>query len=169
MSAKDMMMRYATPLTTWLFLISLVSGVALFLHVGTSYFREMHELLSMLLILPFGLHVWKNWRQLLAYFRKSAMWISTLACLAAAGLFAYGGAVGTGGSGDPRMAVFGAVANAPLSAIAGLAGIDEAAAIERLKAAGIAEASIGDSVPKLAERTGQEAFAIVGAILAPAN
>lgn len=54
--------RYATPFITSLFLVSLVSGIALFFHVGAGWFHEMHEWLSMVLILPFFLHVWKNWR-----------------------------------------------------------------------------------------------------------
>jgi hypothetical protein len=54
--------RYATPLITGLFIVSLVSGVALFFHLGSAWFHSMHEWLSMVLILPFVLHIWKNWR-----------------------------------------------------------------------------------------------------------
>ncbi|MCE8421489.1 DUF4405 domain-containing protein, partial [Rhodovulum sulfidophilum] len=53
--------RYATPFITGLFIVSLVSGLALFLHVGPSGFHAMHEWLSLLLIVPFVLHLWKNW------------------------------------------------------------------------------------------------------------
>ncbi|MGE8104358.1 DUF4405 domain-containing protein [Allorhizobium sp. NPDC080224] len=56
----NILSRYATPFTTGLFLISLISGIALFFHLGTAAFREMHEWLSMVLILPFVLHLWKN-------------------------------------------------------------------------------------------------------------
>jgi hypothetical protein len=44
--------RYATPLITGLFIVSLVSGVALFFHVGQAYFHGMHEWLSMILASP---------------------------------------------------------------------------------------------------------------------
>ena len=167
MSVRDILMRYATPLTTWLFMISLVSGVALFFHVGTSYFREMHEILSMVLIVPFVLHVWRNWGTLIAYFRRSAMWIATAVSLAAAAVFVVGGSSESGG--DPRMAVFSAVSNASVSALAELAKIDEATAIERLKAVGIEGAVAADTASALATKAGQDTFAVIGAVLKPAN
>ncbi len=46
-----MFSRYATPFITGLFLVSLISGIALFFHVGPGGFHGMHEWLSMLLIL----------------------------------------------------------------------------------------------------------------------
>lgn len=76
----NLLSRYATPLTTGLFLVSLISGIALFFHYGTAAFREMHEWLSMVLILPFVLHVWKNWRPFLAYFKRLPMALS-LVCV----------------------------------------------------------------------------------------
>lgn len=57
---KDIANRYATPLTTGLFAVSAISGVALFFHLGSAYFHGMHEWLSMALLIPFGVHVWKN-------------------------------------------------------------------------------------------------------------
>ena len=63
---KSILYRYATPFTTGLFLVSLVSGVALFFHVGPAAFHGMHEWLSMVLILPFVLHMWRNWRPMLS-------------------------------------------------------------------------------------------------------
>lgn len=64
--------RYATPFITFLFLISLITGLGLFFRIGPTAFREMHEILSLVLILPFGLHLWKNWRPMMAYLRRPA-------------------------------------------------------------------------------------------------
>lgn len=166
MSFKDVLMQYATPLTTWLFLISLVSGVALFLGVGNQYFREMHEILSLFLIVPFILHVWRNWRTLMNYFRRSAMWISTIVCIAAAGAFAYEGATAAAG-GNPRMAVFGALNNASVTAMAALARTDEATVTARLKALGVEVKSADDTLAGLAEASGRDSFELLGAVLAP--
>ncbi|MCB1455931.1 MAG: DUF4405 domain-containing protein, partial [Nitratireductor sp.] len=58
----DLLSRYATPFISGLFLVSLISGIALFFHVGPSGFHGMHEWLSMVLIAPFVLHLWKNWK-----------------------------------------------------------------------------------------------------------
>ncbi|WP_370673818.1 DUF4405 domain-containing protein [Pleomorphomonas sp. PLEO] len=168
MSAKDVLMRYATPLTTWLFLISLVSGIALFLGVGNQYFREMHEILSMFLIVPFGLHVWRNWRTLLSYFRRSAMWVSTVVCLVAAGAFAYEGA-GASAGGNPRMAAFGALNNASMTALAALARTDEATVTARLKTIGVDVTSAEDTVASLAKASGRDSFDLLGAALTSAS
>lgn len=168
MSFKDVLMRYATPLTTWLFLISLVSGVALFLGVGNQYFREMHEIMSLFLIVPFGLHVWRNWRTLVNYFGRSAMWISTVVCLVAAGAFAYEGAGASSGS-NPRMAAFGALNNASVTALAALARTDEATVTERLKAIGIEVKSAEDTVASLAKASGRDSFDLLGAALTSAS
>ena len=43
----------ATPFTTGLFLVSLISGIALFFHWESRVFHGMHEWLSMVLIAPF--------------------------------------------------------------------------------------------------------------------
>ncbi|SCM74007.1 putative Membrane protein [uncultured Pleomorphomonas sp.] len=169
MSAKETLFRYATPLTTWLFLISLVSGVALFFHVGNRYFHAMHEILSMALIVPFGLHVWRNWRTLMGYFRRSAMWISTAVCLAAAVAFAYAGAGEGRGGGNPRMAAFGALNNASVTALAALARTDEATVTGRLEAIGVEVTSAEDTVAGLARASGRDGFELLNAALAPAQ
>ena len=76
---------YATPLITGLFLVSLISGIALFFHIGPGGFHAMHEWLSMVLIVPFVLHIWKNWRPMTAYFKHApmvvALGLSVLACV----------------------------------------------------------------------------------------
>jgi len=62
----NLLNRYATPFITGLFVASLVSGVALFAHIGTGAFRDMHEWLSIVLIVPFILHLWRNWKPMKA-------------------------------------------------------------------------------------------------------
>ena len=49
--------RYATPLITGFFIVSAVSGVALFFRWTPSAFHAMHEWLSMVLLVPFALHL----------------------------------------------------------------------------------------------------------------
>lgn len=97
---KSLLLRYATPLITGLFLVSLVSGAALFFHIGSSTFHSMHEWLSMLLILPVALHIWKNWRAFTRYFKGLPLALALAASLAAAGAFGWstlrGGATGRG-------------------------------------------------------------------------
>lgn len=101
--------RYATPLITGLFVISLVTGVALFVHVGPAGFREMHEILSLVLIVPFALHIWKNWRPFVCYFRHAPMAIALALSVAISIPFLIGN--GSEAAGGDRAAMFGLIRN----------------------------------------------------------
>ena len=113
--------RYATPLITGLFLVSLVSGIALFFHVGGATFHGMHEWLSMVLIVPFVAHIWKNWRPFVNYFKRWPMAIALALSVAVSIPFAIPSSSGSAG-GNPLVAVAGAVQNAPVTAVAALYG-----------------------------------------------
>jgi hypothetical protein len=101
---KSILNRAATPLTLGLFAVSAVSGAALFFHVGQGVFHGMHEWLSMLLLLPFGLHVWKNWGAMLGYVRRRALLRPLAATLVLAAAFAIP-AMSRGEKGSPFRAV----------------------------------------------------------------
>ena len=168
MSTRDVLYRYATPFTTGLFAISLISGVALFFHVGSTWARGMHEILSMVLILPFALHIWRNWPTFLAYFRRWAMWIGLAVSLVLAVPFMLDdGGAGGASSGDPRALVFGAMANADVSALAALAKTDATTVISRLSAAGYQNVAPTDTASDLAKRAGRDSFDVVAAALKP--
>ncbi|WP_187971323.1 DUF4405 domain-containing protein [Aquibium microcysteis] len=92
--------RWATPLVTGLFVVSLVSGVAIFFGVGRAAFTGMHEWLSMVLVVPFVLHLQKNWRPFLAYFKRAPMRVALASSLAGALAFAAPSMIG-GSTGAP--------------------------------------------------------------------
>ncbi|PYB75339.1 DUF4405 domain-containing protein [Rhizobium wuzhouense] len=150
--------RYATPFTTGLFLISLISGTSLFFHYGTAAFREMHEWLSMVLILPFFLHVWKNWRPFLAYFKRLPMAISLALCLVASLAFAWpaitGSATGTGG--NPAFAMVNVVASGTPGQVAPLLGKSETEIVEALKAKGFTAADLTKTLSEIASASGRD-------------
>ncbi len=155
--------RYATPLTTGLFLVSLVSGVALFFHYGSAYFHSMHEWLSMVLIAPFVLHIWKNWRSFINYFKRPAMAFSLVASLAVSLFFVvpvWNAAGGTGG-GRPDMAVLRAVQSAPITAVAPIFGHDAEGFAEALRAKGFSVESPEQSLNDVAEASGKSAREIM--------
>ncbi|MBL4929700.1 DUF4405 domain-containing protein [Fuscibacter oryzae] len=95
---------YATPLITGLFLVSLISGIALFFHIGPGGFHAMHEWLSMVLIVPFMLHIWKNWRPMTAYLRRAPMGYALVLSLGAALSFLYPTGSPGGAGGPPQFA-----------------------------------------------------------------
>ena len=164
---RTTLLRYATPLITGLFLVSLVSGIALFFHVGSAYFHSMHEWLSMVLIAPFILHIWKNWRAFLNYFKRSAMPIALVASLAGGVAFAWpvlnapAGAPG----GRPEFALLRAVQSAPISHVAPLFGTNEDDFAEGLRARGFTVVSTDDTLNGIAKASGKSSGDIATALV----
>ena len=155
--------RYATPLITGLFLVSLVSGVALFFHIGSAAFHGMHEWLSMVLILPFVLHLWKNWRSFLTYFKRVPM-AAALAVSVVAGIaFAYP-AMTADSNVSPRRAVFQAFENGSIAHVAPLFGHDAESLSAVLKEKGYKLDSADISVRKLARASGKSPMAVIAEI-----
>lgn len=159
--------RYATPLITGLFLVSLISGLALFFHIGPAGFHGMHEILSLLLIVPLALHLWRNWRPFAAYFRRAPMAVALALSAVMAVPFLMSG--GTGGPGGDRAAVSGLIRAVMAATPAELAPLFDAtpeAVAAALDAAGIPVLA-GQSLAALAAAAGrsdaQAASALLGA------
>ena len=159
--------RYATPFTTGLFAVSLISGVALFFHLGSQYFHGMHEWLSMVLIVPFLLHVWKNWRPMSLYFKQGTFIVAMLASLAGALFFAFGeGGEGRGGSGGPPpFAVFHAVAAKPLAQVAPLLDQTPEALTQALAARGFTVTGPDQTLADIAKASGKDDFELAAALV----
>ncbi|MCC0028741.1 MAG: DUF4405 domain-containing protein [Brucellaceae bacterium] len=159
--------RYATPLTTGLFLVSLISGIALFFHWGSQYFHGMHEWLSMVLIVPFVLHVWRNWHKFITYFKKPAM--SAALVLSVAGALAFVVPVmnqpaGGARRGPPQFAVIQAVQNAPVAVAAPLFGHDGESLAAALREKGYTVASADQTLDQVAEASGKSGTELMGLI-----
>jgi Domain of unknown function (DUF4405) len=160
--------RYATPFTTGLFLVSLISGIALFLHLGTAAFREMHEWLSMVLILPFVLHVWKNWRPFLAYFKRIPMALSLALCLIAGLVFAWPAITGTanGVGGNPAFAMVNVVAAGTPAQVAPLLGKTEAEIVAALRQAGFTTADTTKPLSEIAAASEKDTMELMATLSA---
>lgn len=160
--------RYATPLTTGLFLVSLISGIALFFHIGSQYFHGMHEWLSMVLIVPFVLHIWKNWRAFLTYFKRPPMAIALALSLAGSAVFVYPALTQEGGRrGPPQFAVVEAVQQATVAMAAPLFGHDGeslAAALAEHGYAGATPEMTFDEVASASGKSGTELMALMGTL-----
>ena len=162
----DTLKRYATPLITGLFLISLISGAALFFHLGTNIFREMHEWLSMVLIVPFVLHLWKNWRSMLTYvgrtpFKPLPWWARLQSPL----VFGYQTGAGNGERRPPQFAFSHAIlGNAP-SKISPLLGVTTESLVDTLKGKGFTAATADMALTEIATKSGKDEFELVAALL----
>lgn len=157
--------RYATPLTTGLFLVSLVSGIALFFHWGGATFHGMHEWLSMVLIAPFLLHIWRNWRAFLTYFKRPPMGLALGASLAAAVAFAVPTLTGGDRGGVNPRAVIGLIGNGTVAQVAPLVGHTPETLVSALKEKGIV-ATADQTLATAAEAAGKSSIDAVAAVMA---
>lgn len=150
---RSILLRYATPLTTGLFIVSLVSGVALFFNFEGRLFKAMHEWLSMVLAVPFVLHLWKNWRPLVSYFRRPPMTIALLASLVGALAFAVPAMMAPrgGGGGNPMQAILGVVQSGTIADLAPLFGHTPETLADALRSKGLTVASGGARLSDVAE------------------
>lgn len=163
---NDTFQKYATPVMTWLFVISLVSGLALFLHLGTQYFREMHEWLSLVLIIPFVLHVWKNWRPFLAYFKRWPMKLSLAACAAVAVAFAAPAALGTSSGGNPAVAIASAVESSTIAEVSPVFNLTSEELTAAITKAGYTVSSPDKVIKDIAVESGKDSFDLIRVIVA---
>ncbi|SDI18387.1 DUF4405 domain-containing protein [Aliiruegeria lutimaris] len=157
--------RYATPLTTGLFIVSLVSGVALFFHVGPGGFHGMHEWLSIALIVPFVLHIWRNWRPFLNYFKRLPMVLALGESVVAAGFFLMPvGSVESGGR-PPQFALSHMVLEGSVCDVAPLLGLDASGLQSSLEAAGFSVASPDETLLEVAQASGKAEMDIAGVLV----
>lgn len=162
---KSLFLRFATPLTTGLFLVSMVSGTALFFHLGPSGFHAMHEWLSMVLIVPIGLHLWRNWRAFAGYFRRAPMAVALAASLSVAGVFLVPGDQAAQ-AGPPQFRLARLVLQSTPEELAPILGVSQEVLLGQLQAHGLPAVSSGVSVKDMADSTGMSDAELASALLA---
>jgi hypothetical protein len=155
--------RFATPLITGLFLVSLISGVALFFHWQSGAFHSMHVWLSMVLLIPFVLHVWKNWNSLMGYFKRKTMWVPLVASLVIAVPFAASGLTGAPG-GNPAFRAIPLMTQTRLSDLAPVLKTTPDALVNKLKQAGHNVASADQTLDAVAAASGKPASELLFSI-----
>lgn len=156
--------RFATPLTTGLFIVSAVSGIALFFHWAPGAFHAMHEWLSLVLLAPFTLHVWKNWKGLLAYARRKTLVVPLAICLAMAIPFAVSGPMG-GRGGNPGMRALPLLTHARLADLAPLLDTTPDALVASLQQHGYGAASPDETLDGVAAASGVPASDVLFAVM----
>ncbi|MBB4187013.1 hypothetical protein GGE07_003677 [Sinorhizobium terangae] len=161
---KVILQRYATPFITGLFLVSLISGIALFFHVGNGVLNEMHEWLSLVLVLPFALHVWKNWRSMTHYLGRLPMTLALLVSAGAAIAMAWPNGESRSG-GPPQIAFSRQIIAHTASEIAPLLGQTSESLIATLKARGFAAPAPDMALIEIATKSGKNESQLVRALL----
>ena len=165
---KTFLNRYSTPLIAGLFAISLISGVALFFHWGSAYFHSMHEWLSLALILPFVLHLWKNWRPMVRYLTGAPFAIAMALSLAAAAGFAVSATQnsGDGRRGPPQFALSQKVMGGTVSEMAAVLDQTPEALSAALTKAGFTVTGSDQSLNAIATASGKSGAQMAAALIA---
>ena len=157
--------RYATPFVTGLFLVSMISGIGLFFHVDPGGFHGMHEWLSMVLILPFGLHLWRNWRPMVGYFRHVPMVLALVVSAIAAGAFVLAAGEGATAGGPPQFQLASLLMAQPLADVALGLGQTPDALTAKLTAAGFTVSDAGQTLTDIAATSGKSEAELAAALV----
>lgn len=160
---NDKLARYATPFTVGLFLVSTISGVALFFHLGSKYFHEMHEWLSMLLLLPVVFHIQKNWTSMTGYFRRKTIWMPTLLSLTGGLIFVVMAWNSPGRPPSPSAKLLGAQS---IASLAPIMGTNATELQSRLTAKGYVVVP-ADTLDAVAKRAGKPIDRVLGELTSP--
>lgn len=110
---SDTFKRYITAVSAALFLVVAASGLAMFFGLGEHLVKEMHEWLAVAFVAAVGLHIFKNWGGMLAYFRRRTIVAPVVLALVAATAFVVPAALS--GRQDPMPVLFQSLQNAKLT------------------------------------------------------
>ncbi|WP_374311285.1 DUF4405 domain-containing protein [Dongia sp.] len=179
MTMRDFIFKYATGAATGLFLVSGISGLALFFHFQPALFKDLHEWLGLGLLLVVGLHLYRNWPAFLGYIRRRTLFAPLAISLALGALFVVptlSSGAASGGGGMAR--IMAGLEHASVDDMSALLETSPEALAKHLVGMGYVVTGPSDTVAAIAEKAGQPAREIImaatgvpaaGAPLAPAN
>lgn len=153
-------MRYITPITTGLFLVSAISGVALFFHWAPGTFHSMHEWLSMVLLVPFVFHMWRNWGAFMGYIKRKTLWIPLILCIVVSIPFALPSSQGRSG-GNPAFRVIRVMTQASLSNLAPVMKSSPEELLKKLQAMGYKATSTDETLDQIAAASGEQSLPLL--------
>jgi hypothetical protein len=158
---------YATPLSFVAFLAAGLTGLMLFLGIGSRELGDLHEWLGLIFVAAMVLHLIRNWRGVLAMLSSvRARAIVTGLGVVAAVLIAVQGFGGDGGGhgGGPHR-VMSRLASAPIAKMAPALGLTSDQAIARLKSGGVTVAGPEQSLADIAGKQNVELPRLLNLVL----
>ncbi|SDU17353.1 hypothetical protein [Stappia sp. ES.058] len=147
---------HGTTFTIVLFTVSAVSGLFLFFHFGSAYFHSMHEWLSLVLILPVGVHLWRNWNGFSTYLKQGRLTIPLVIGLVGSLAFALPAMTSTSSGGNPVRAALSAIEQGTVAEVAPLFDLSAAELTARLEAKGYRLGAGGQSLADIANASGKQ-------------
>ena len=161
--SESFIQKYATALTTGVFLVVAVTGILLFFHIGNGALKGVHEWLGIAFIAITAIHLMRNWNGFVRLVKKRrTQAVCAVAAIGAAAFIAF--APNDGGS--PVARVMGALANAPIENLAPGLGTSTEVLAARLKSKGIVVTTPEQSLTQLVQGQGIDARRLIMALVA---
>lgn len=154
-------MRYVTPITTGLFLVSAISGIALFFHWAPGTFHSMHEWLSMVLLVPFVLHMWRNWGAFMNYIKRKTLWIPLVLCIIVSIPFAWPSAQQGRSGGNPAFQVVHMMTKTSITGIAPVMKSSPDELLKKLQGMGYKATSTDETLDQIATASGEQSLSLL--------
>lgn len=170
MAESSSWLRLSTPVVAAVFVVSAVTGVLLFFHLGERLIKELHEWIGLAFVAAASLHVLRNRRALASHARQRTLWIAAALVLSAAAAFIVPALSAREGGGEGSRRLLQAMMAAPLEQVAPILSTTPTALSERLTAAGFTVAGPTASLRDIARASGrppQELTAVLVAGLPP--
>jgi hypothetical protein len=155
MAEMNPLLRVSTPATVAAFVVSGVTGVLLFFHLGERLFKELHEWLGLAFVTAALLHLVRNRKALGSHARKPTLWIASGLALVAAAAFIVPAMAPREGGGDGSRRLLQAMMAAPLEQVAPILATTPAELSGRLTAAGFTVAGPTTSLRDVAKASGR--------------
>ena len=158
------------------FVITSVTGVMLYFHVRAGSTEALHIWIGFLMIAAAFLHIARNWRQFLGYFRKPAFYGAVVATAMIGAWLSFPVMLGTqtaseGGRPNLRSAITisQAVSGASLSDLAPLVHTDANGLMAKLSEMGVAASDPAATLQSVADSAGKSAQELAAALLGGAQ
>lgn len=167
---RNWLNRWGTTFIYWSFFITTITGILLMMRMRAGPTEKLHIWIGFLMVAAFGLHSARNWRAFVSYFKKTPIWGAAIFTLIISALLSYpvlfGHAAQTSG-GEPHAmsAVSSIFANATLKELAPIADTNVVTIQARLQNADVMADDPDETIKQLAERTGQDANALLAIAL----
>ncbi|WP_316979345.1 DUF4405 domain-containing protein [Shumkonia mesophila] len=165
-AAGSPIQRYATAATASLFLVTGISGLLMFFHVGGKMFTSLHEWLGLLFVAAAALHVVRNGRGMVKLMKTARGWVlfGLTGIAAAAFIMASSGSSAS----NPVMDLVRAVEKAPIATVAPVLGVTVEDLAVRLRGAGVDVTGADQTFAELAAGQGTSSLRLLAAAVRPA-
>jgi hypothetical protein len=164
-AAGSPIQRYATAATASLFLVTGVSGVLMFFHVGGKMFTSLHEWLGLLFLAAAALHLVRNGRGMVKLMKTARARV--LFGMTGVAAVAFIAASTVSAASNPFVDLARAVEKAPIAAVAPVLGVSVEDLAVRLRGAGVDVTGADQTFAELAAGQGVTLPRLLAAAVRP--